>query len=217
MGIYLREANGVQGLRSYTWANRPSAASVTTGARIRISDIGPTNRLGSDWYSDGTNWRPVGDHVIIGGSVTEVGFSNISPNTTQNVHRSITLPAGIILAGCLAEVRAKWSHTASTNAKNLRLYVGGTSGALVAQYGNSGAGLITTDVFWAVDFITSAGGAGTQLGNANGSTGTGTSANTQYTGSVNTTAATTLDLVSNMAATNETVTLKSFTAMLRYR
>jgi hypothetical protein len=208
---------GIGVLPSYTWATRPSAASVSTRAKIHISDIGPANGQGSEWYSDGTNWRPVGDHLIIGGSASEVSIANVSPNTTINTHRTITLPAGIILPGCFAELNAKWAHTASTNNKYLRLYLGGTSGTLMAQYNSAAAASVVTDTLWTVDFITSANGAGTQLGKATGSFGTGVVSAAHNTGSVNTTAATSLVLASNMGATNETVTLKSFNAMLYYR
>jgi hypothetical protein len=117
----------------------------------------------------------------------------------------------------MAQVDAKWSHTASTNNKYTRLYLGGTAGTLLASYNNTSGSSVCTDVSWAIDFITSAGGAGTQLGKPAGTTGHGVSGSAHYTGTVNTTAATTLDLCSNMAATNETVTLKSSIFVLYYR
>lgn len=209
--------NGAGALPSYTWATRPSASGVSTRAKIHISDIGPANGQGSEWYSDGTNWRPVGDHVIIGGSATEVSIGNVSPNTTINLYRSITLPAGIILPGCYAEVLTKWSHTGSTNNKFMRLYLGGTGGTLLGQYNTVVAGNVSSDLMWHIDFITSAGGAGTQLGKVINVAGTGSSTSAHYTGSVNTTAASTLDIAGNMAATNETMTLKSSQVILTYR
>lgn len=203
-------------LPSYTWANRPSAVTAGEKTKINISDIGVGGQ-GSQWYSDGANWRPVGNSIIIGGSATEVAVSNITPNTTINIHRSIALPAGIILPNCSAEITAKWAHSGSTNNKFMRVYLGGSAGTVLCQYNNVTASAIVSDMAWSIDFITSGSGAGTQIGKVINSPGTGSSASSHYTGSVNTTAATTIDIASNMSATNESITLKSCTVILKYR
>ena len=191
-----------------TWAARPAATAVAEGMAIYVTD------LDVFMFSDGTNWKPVGGCMTLSRGVTEVTFSNISPNTTINLHKSVAVPAGLIIAGCLATVDVKFAHTASTNAKHMRVYLNGSAGTQMTNYNNATAGITNTDVSWAIDFITSSGGAGTQLGKSAGMTGNGGSGSAGYTGAVDTTAAFTIDIMSNMAATTETVTMKSYSVEL---
>lgn len=191
-----------------TWAARPTATSVSEGTLIYVTD------LDVFMFSDGTNWKPVGGRMTLSRGVTEVAFSNISPNTTINMHKSISVPAGLVIAGCLATVDIKWAHTASTNAKHMRVYLNGSAGTQMTNYNNTTAGITNTDVSWGIDFITSSGGAGTQLGKSAGMTGHGVSGSAGYTGAVDTTAEFTIDIMSNMGATTETMTMKSYSVEL---
>lgn len=115
---------------AYTWANRPTAAG-NTGLCVRITDVGVSG--GSYWFSDGTNWRPVGGSVLIAsqqGSITTPvsAFTGVTSSTftiTQPV-----FPAGMLIPGSATiEVEAQLRRTGATATAlmNVRLGTAKTS------------------------------------------------------------------------------------------
>lgn len=76
-----------------TWAGRPSA-SANQGGIITVSDLGS-----QDFYSDGTNWIPVGK-VLQFNRITAENSSRTTGNGAAQTMATDTFPAGLILPGC---------------------------------------------------------------------------------------------------------------------
>lgn len=65
----------------FTWATKPAANAVPVGYTITIPEFSH-----SDWYSDGTYWRPVGGYAVL----RNLSFANVS-----HAYATITQVAGI--------------------------------------------------------------------------------------------------------------------------
>lgn len=83
----------------YTWATRPSAAG-NVGQTIRITDIG-NSAGGAHFFSDGTNWRPVGGSILLASKAGSLSspLNVISGTTAAYFTPNVTIPAGLLIAG----------------------------------------------------------------------------------------------------------------------
>jgi hypothetical protein len=109
---------------SYTWSTKPSAPSMQ-GYVIYISDIGPA---GSEWISDGTNWRPVAPFKLAG-SPLAVAYSITNPATQTVVTQ--TIRGGVVHPNGSLTVNTVWSVTTWTSG-----YLGVTVRLAGTQYHN---------------------------------------------------------------------------------
>ena len=109
---------------SYIWAARPAAAG-NTGRVVRISDIGPG---GSFWYSDGTNWRPVGGSVLIAsqqGSITTPLSAFTGVTSSVFTITPPVIPAGMLIPGSSTiEFEAQLRRTGATATALLNVHFG---------------------------------------------------------------------------------------------
>lgn len=112
----------IRKVASYTWANRPSAAS-NTGVVIRITDIGGS--AGSRWISDGTYWKPESGRVVLAASGAAV---SCDATTNENALATFTLPAYSMGVNGILNIVATWSYTNSANNKIVRIRFGGIAG-----------------------------------------------------------------------------------------
>lgn len=203
--------NRQSGPTSFLWANRPSAAAVPPRTRIWVSDFGVGG--GSEWYSDGTNWRPVGNIVVLPGTVTPVTFTAQSPAYKICVHHSFAIPAGMIIPGCQAEIFAKWDTAANANNKYFQLYLNSPSGPYLSNYNVTAPTAVTVTTKSRVDFVTTS----SQLGIASSMADVSVAASAHWSGTVNTNNAFTMDLVTSIASTSDAVTMKSCHGVLMFR
>lgn len=209
-GVPARNRHG--GPTAFTWANRPDATAVQARTRIWISDFGAGG--GSEWYSDGTNWRPVGGQIVLPGTVTPVTFTAQSPSFKLLVGKSFEIPAGMIIPGCYAEASAKWETAANTDNKYFRFYLNAASaGPFLSNLNANGGTTVTVNTQARIDFVTGSSQHGT--GSAMGAVATAASAS--WTGAVNTNNAFTLDAVASIASTADAVTMRSCHAVLAFR
>lgn len=81
------------------WASRPSAASNPNGI-ITVSDLG-----NQDFYSDGTNWIPIGKRMLFT-RVTAASQSRTVGTAASQTAATISIPAGLIIPGC--QLDFKW-------------------------------------------------------------------------------------------------------------
>lgn len=209
-GVPARNRQG--GPTAFTWANRPDATAVPPRTRIWVSDFGVGG--GSEWYSDGTHWRPVNNHLILPGTITPVTFTAQSPSLKINVHHSFAIPAGMIIPGCRIETLAKWDTAANTDNKYFRTYLNAASaGPYLSNYNVTTGTAITVSTMASIDFVT----ASSQLGLASAMSTVAVAAVAMLTGSVNTNNAFTVDICSLITSTSDSVTMKSAHGVLTFR
>jgi hypothetical protein len=109
--------------KTYTWAARPSAASYP-GEVITISD------WTTDFFSDGTNWIPVGKRVRLGALPAD----SHTGGTSLEVQYSMTIPAGLVIANCDVITYGQWKFTGTAGTKTWRTRIasGSTIGAVAS-------------------------------------------------------------------------------------
>jgi hypothetical protein len=94
---------------STTWAARPSASS-NSGAVITVSD------WNADFFSDGTNWTPLGKRLTIDQFVA-TSYPSRTTGTGAVVNmRSTSVPIGLLYAGCKlhAQWKVEWAGTSAS-------------------------------------------------------------------------------------------------------
>lgn len=99
MPISQLQAETARAIGIYTWAAKPPAAG-NAGRRISVSDL-----RNSEFYSDGTYWRPVGGRQVL------AQRSN-NPVTVQNTAGAVSdllgpFPGGLVRAGM--QLRMDWT------------------------------------------------------------------------------------------------------------
>lgn len=107
-----------------TWAARPSAVG-RTRQRIKITDFGPT---GTWFVSNGTRWYPESGEVVVGGSKTDITTAVL--DTASNFVAGVTIPAGLIAAGCEIHVDRVWACGTGTGTKTEKMYLSTTTSTL---------------------------------------------------------------------------------------
>ena len=110
---------------AYTWALRPSAATLGAGVSIFITDY-PAG-IGSRWISDGTRWRPVGRITVLSKTTLTSGAIQIAD---QIIGQLGPIPAGM-LAGQIFVLRFEFGRNNNTDAYGTALSIRlGTAGTV---------------------------------------------------------------------------------------
>lgn len=120
--------------KKYTWATKPSAASVPANRSIFITDVGGwngTTYAGSYWYSDGTLWHPVSGSVILARSSTQVTAPG---DTAENTLYTYSIAAGLMGPTDSLRITTRWTYNNNANSKMTRIRIAATELA-----GNIGA------------------------------------------------------------------------------
>lgn len=115
----------------FTWAGKPLATAWPVGVPIMITDVG-NSAAGSQWVTDGTNWRPANGRVSLASRSGSVAtpISTISAATFGKftLPENIKIPAGCIVHGQTTlevVVTLRRRGTAATN--QFIVYVGSTN------------------------------------------------------------------------------------------
>ena len=110
---------------AYTWAARPAAAG-NAGRCIRITDVGVLG--GSYWFSDGSNWRPVGGSVLIAsqqGSITTPVSAFTAVTSSIFTITQPVFPAGMLIPGSATiEFEAQLRRTGATATASINVHMG---------------------------------------------------------------------------------------------
>lgn len=105
-------------ITSTTWTARTSAVTAGAGAVIRVSDIG--GATGSQFVSDGTNWRPLNGTAnlyVLPSRVTMTG-------TTETAVASYPIPIGLLQNGDRIQIRNTFSKTGTSETLTHRYRIG---------------------------------------------------------------------------------------------
>lgn len=184
----------------YTWATIP-AANTVRGWTVFVEDIGVG---GSFWTSNGTAWYPVGGMVILAASGAAVANTG---NTNENTVATIAIPAGIMGENGAIEVIPLWDYTNSANSKTMKAKFGGS-----LTYGIATTATASCQMLYIVRNANSVSAQVAQA--ASGSSGTGAVTGSLLTGTINTSAATTVTLTAQCANAGETITLRGYIVRL---
>lgn len=144
--------------------------------------------------------------TILANSGTDIAHTG---TTDETVIATVTIPGGTMgLNGCI-RVTTHWNYTNSANNKIMRVRFGGIGGT-----GYFSTTQTTTANFLNMCMIWNAGAANAQKGMVALGAVFGSSAGAQLTGTVDTSAATTLVMTAQLANTGETITLEAYTVEL---
>jgi hypothetical protein len=134
-------------------------------------------------------------------------------DTNENALATVTIPAGALGPNGFLRVTTSWAYTGSTNSKSLRIRLGGVGGtAHLATARTSGTELAYVDQ----RIIANRNAQNSQFSNPSG-TQVGASTAAGVTGSIDTSAETTLVITGQKATGSETLTLASYLVELHYR
>ncbi len=191
----------IKAIREFTWATLPSAA-VYSGQIIHISDIGIN---GSNWKSNGSKWRPLGE-IVLASSATAVTVAY--PVTAKTVLGTASIPAGLLnIPGATLTVEPLFSM-------NFSLYSHGLKVELNTKSFGSAAGSSATTAFMVTTIHTRT--AATQYGKNITITSAGSVSAITANGTEDLTAASTLNISATLTNNaGETATLDAWT--LRFR
>jgi hypothetical protein len=133
--------------------------------------------------------------------------ASVTGTTSETALATIRIPAGAMGTSGGIEVRTTWSTTNSSNAKQLRIRLGGTSGTQFLA-----ASSTTFAVLAGTTRIKNRGSASSQVATypSNAITGAGSNTSAVTTGTVDTSAAQDLVLSGQLATSSETITLEAY-------
>lgn len=189
----IAETNNVQ---RQLFANLPSA-SANTGARIFVADAG----MYGHWFvSDGTSWHPIGPLVLYTKGTAETALTG---TTSEEVVRSIAIPAGIMRLSGSIYYSITWSMTNSADDKILRVRLGGIAGTI-----HTGRTVTTNASGQLEGYIQNRGAANSQISQTGGIAGIGESTSAVVTGSTDTSVATTLDITGQLENAANSITVQ---------
>ena len=180
------------GIIEYTWANKPSVAPL--GQIICVTDVGEN---GSLWRGDGTKWvrlhsikfYDLSSSVALTGSTAEVTLTTIS------------IPAALIGAKGKVKLYPLFSATNNANNKTVRVKLGGTVGYVLQT---SAFAQLSTLVI-----IRNLNSESVQKVATGMTSGLGLSSLSPSTLSVDTSAATTIEITGQLSNSADTLTLES--------
>lgn len=178
----------------YTWAAKPLANAVPTGTAIRISDFGLSPGLLV--VSDGTRWIPSGVQVLARSAAAVA----VPADTTEDTLASISVPAGLLGVNGFVRITAAATATSNANTKTLRVRFGGTAYLTFAMTTNL---MVRTQME-----IANRNSASSQFGGVYLTAGSVVT--NSATSSIDTTAAVTILLSGQKAASGDTFTLESY-------
>lgn len=194
--------DGKQNSAGVAYASLPSA-SANSGARIFVSDIG----MYGHWFvSDGTSWHPIGPLVLYTSGAAETALTG---TTAEAVIRSIAIPAGIMRLSGSIYYLITWSMTNSADDKSLRVRLGGIAGSI-----HTGRTVTTNASGQLEGYIQNRGAANSQISQAGGIVGVGESTSAVVTGSIDTSAATTLDITGQLENAANSITVQRIMVLI---
>lgn len=114
----------------FTWATKPAANDYTPWRVVRISDVGASflnGNKGSDWYTDGTSWRPwTGSQLLY--TLGDAIIAKTTNLTTPEILVSCPIPAGMLATVDHKIVMvASYNKSAATNTMTNSTYFGSTN------------------------------------------------------------------------------------------
>lgn len=183
---------------TYTWATLPAAASYIGTAHI--TDIG---EHGSLWRSDGATWGVVGGSVILAAYGADLTVTAASTAEVDLV--TLNIPAGLIGPNGQLVVTHFWEGTNNANIKTPRVKLGGTTFFAATTLTSAAIFLPPPTVIWNRNSQSSQMAFAAANGNASVATGTA-----KTTGTVDTSAATTLVISGQKATGSDTMTLLGY-------
>lgn len=132
-------------------------------------------------------------------------------DTAENILATISIAANTILANDALEITTMWSMTGSTNAKTLRIRLGGIGGTAFLSSAQTGGTTVAVQNLIIIRFPTTATQKAWNSGNTNVyATGTGAAT----TGAIDMTALQTLVITGQKATGSETLALESYSVKL---
>ncbi len=188
---------GTASRSSYTLATRPSAAAVPVGTRIFVTDAGA---YGHWFISNGAYWNPIGEYLLYSKTAAE---SSHTGTTNETLIRSIPIPALTLRNNGTIRGQITWSFTNSADDKVLRVRLGGIAGtAFVSR-------TVTTNAAGIIEFtVSNRDAANSQIGGPAVGVGIGENNSVAVTSSVDTTAATTLDITAQLENAANAITIQ---------
>lgn len=185
-----------------TWAGRP-AASGNTGKTILVTDLGPEYC----WFtSNGTDWIPDAP-CTLGRSAVAASHTG---DTTETELANVAVPAGLLGHNNALETDDVWTMSGSSSSRKLRERYSGSAGTthmLISTSSSANVGARGNVV------IRNRNATNSQVsGNQGGALGVSSVA--PVTGSVDTTAATSVSLTAELASGADTITLESYSVQL---
>lgn len=176
------------------FASLPSASTVS-GQIYRVTDL--SNAL---FISDGTIWKPVNGRCILACSAVA---QSLTGSTSETTLASFTVPGGLMTANGSLILTTLWSNTNSANNKNLRI----RHGATLAFSAVTTTAAVSRDERWIMNRNSASSQIVTysaaQVGGFGGPTGT-------ISGTVDTSADSTITFTGQLANSGENVTLNAY-------
>lgn len=188
---------------TYTWLALPLPSAYIGAAYV--SDVGLS---GSLWYSNGVTWGLVGGDAVLARGNADINVTGGSTSEEDLV--SITIPAGLMGVNGQLEVTHFWEATNNANVKTMRVKLGGTAFFANATAINSNAIFLPPPTrIWNRNSQSSQMAFAAANGNTTIATGTA-----KTTGTVDTSAATTLAISGQKATGADTLTLIGYVVRL---
>lgn len=175
----------------YTWANKPNPA--LDKQIICITDVGEN---GSLWRGNGTKWVRLNqiNFYSLSAPVSLTGSTGVVTLAT------ITIPAGLIGANGKLKIYPLWSTTNNANVKTLRVLLGGsTCTTMTSQSVPNNSGLV---------ILRNVNSESSQRCSSGLVAGIGASTGSIAVTSLDTTAATTITIMGQLAVGTDTMTLE---------
>jgi len=132
LAFYVRADVAFQnGTPGFTWSTKPAASAVPAGYQIFVTDVGsndgsnaagvwtPTN-VGSFWFSDTTDWFPVGGTVNL---CLGIPNSTHTGDTDETQLANCTIPAGIMGDNASVKVEFLSSKNGTTDTASFRIRI----------------------------------------------------------------------------------------------
>jgi len=181
------------GVGKSTWANKPSIA--LSGQIICVTDVGEN---GSLWRGNGTKWVRLNPIKIFSLSAPFSLSGTTSAVTLATA--TITIPAGLLGANGKLKIYPLWATTNNANVKTLRVVFGGsTCTTMTSQSVSNNSGLV---------IIRNTNSESAQKCSSGLVAGIGASSGSIASTTIDTTAATTITIIGQLAAGGDTLTLE---------
>lgn len=151
---------------------------------------------------------PVGIAYVLGQSAVGVSVGNV---TTEAVLATVTIPAGIMGRNGRLIIHSNWTMTNGANDKTMRIRLGGVSGTAFLQ------SLQTTQATYSdVRWIANRNSFASQVGTVLAVSPLAVSTSALITGTIDTSAETTLVFTGQKESGSDTLTLESYCVQLLY-
>lgn len=133
-GTILQKASGVWSAvtgNAVTWAARP-AANQNVGGIITVTDLGD-----QDFYSDGTNWIPVGKRLVFS-SAADLNAARTTGTAASQTAVNFNIPAGLVLPGARYEIDFEVEYAGGGAAGTAKSVIFDDPGGVGGTYSRTG-------------------------------------------------------------------------------